>query len=173
MCAMNVCFYTKQMFAMYRSPSGPVSIVGLNTLLCLHLRPLGLVVSGWPYFLKGMGYLIPRCASRASGLQRLSHPYAATEACPLAEQPMHRRYVLPGFFSSENKKASVFRDRIYEDICVLQMPIENRIKGLKRKLKYYVLESSDLYKTDVQALGQLVSVNWTRYRAYISDLSNS
>ena len=41
-----------------------ISIVQLNTLPCLHLRPIKLVVYKWPYFLKGMGYLILRCVSR-------------------------------------------------------------------------------------------------------------
>ena len=41
-----------------------ISIVQLNTLLYLHLRPIKLVVYKWPYFLKGMGYLILRYVSR-------------------------------------------------------------------------------------------------------------
>ena len=41
-----------------------ISIGQLNTLPCLHLRPIKLVVYKWPYFLKGMGYLILRCVSR-------------------------------------------------------------------------------------------------------------
>ena len=40
-----------------------ISIAQLNTLLCLHLRPIKLVVCKCPYSLKGMGYLISRCAS--------------------------------------------------------------------------------------------------------------
>ena len=41
-----------------------ISIVQLNTLLCLHLRPIKLVVYKWPYSFKMMGYLILRCVSR-------------------------------------------------------------------------------------------------------------
>ncbi len=41
-----------------------ISIAKLNTLLCLHLRPIKLVVYKCPYSLIGMGYLILRCASR-------------------------------------------------------------------------------------------------------------
>ena len=40
-----------------------ISIAQLNTLLCLHLRPIKLVVCKCPYSLEGMGYLISRCAS--------------------------------------------------------------------------------------------------------------
>ena len=49
-----------------RCSSSPrtISIAKLNTLLCLHLRPIELVVYKCPYSLKGMGYLILRCASR-------------------------------------------------------------------------------------------------------------
>ena len=43
---------------------GLVSIGQLNTLLCLHLRPIKLVVYERPYSFKMMGYLILRCASR-------------------------------------------------------------------------------------------------------------
>ena len=41
-----------------------ISIVQLNTLLCLHPRPIKLVVYKWPLQLKAVGYLILRCASR-------------------------------------------------------------------------------------------------------------
>ena len=41
-----------------------ISIVQLNTLLCVHLRPIKLVVYKWPYSFNMMGYLILRCASR-------------------------------------------------------------------------------------------------------------
>ena len=41
-----------------------ISIGQLNTLLCLHLRPIKLVVFKWPYSLLGMGYLILRLVSR-------------------------------------------------------------------------------------------------------------
>ena len=42
----------------------PISIVQLNTLLCLHLRPIKLVVYKRPYSFKMMGYLILRRVSR-------------------------------------------------------------------------------------------------------------
>ena len=47
------------------SSSSPrsLSIVQLNALLHLHLRPIKLVVYKWPYLLKAMGYLILRCSS--------------------------------------------------------------------------------------------------------------
>ena len=50
----------------WKSSSSPrsISIAQLNTLLCLHLRPIKLVVYKRPYSLKGMGYLILRCVSR-------------------------------------------------------------------------------------------------------------
>ena len=41
-----------------------ISIVQLNTLLCVHLRPIKLVVYKWPYSFKMMGYLILRRVSR-------------------------------------------------------------------------------------------------------------
>ena len=41
-----------------------ISISQLNTLLCLHLWPIKLVVYKWPYSFKMMGYLILRCVSR-------------------------------------------------------------------------------------------------------------
>ena len=41
-----------------------ISISQLNTLLCLHLWPIKLVVYKWPYSFKMMGYLILRCTSR-------------------------------------------------------------------------------------------------------------
>ena len=49
-----------------KSSSSPrsISIDQLHALLHFHLRPIKLVVYKWPYFLKGMWYLILRCASR-------------------------------------------------------------------------------------------------------------
>ena len=49
-----------------KSSSSPrsISIVQLNTLLCLHPRPINLVVYEWPYSFEMMGYLILRCTSR-------------------------------------------------------------------------------------------------------------
>ena len=41
-----------------------ISITQLNTLLCLHLWPIKLVVCKWPYSFEMMGYLILRCTSR-------------------------------------------------------------------------------------------------------------
>ena len=41
-----------------------ISIGQLNTLLCLHLRPIKLVVYKWPYWFEIMGYLILKHASR-------------------------------------------------------------------------------------------------------------
>ena len=51
---------------MQNNSSSPrsISIVQLNTLLCVHLRPIKLVVYKWPYSFKMMGYLILRCVSR-------------------------------------------------------------------------------------------------------------
>ena len=58
-CAWNVLFLQNRC-----SSPRSISIGQLNTLPCLHLRPIKLVVYKWPYFLKGMGYLILRCVSR-------------------------------------------------------------------------------------------------------------
>ncbi len=58
----------------------PISTGPLNTLLCLHVRPINLVVYQGPYPTKGgkshleVGFAL-RC------LQRLSRPYLANEPC--------------------------------------------------------------------------------------------
>ena len=51
---------------MQNSSSSPrsISIGQLNTLLCLHPRPIKLVVYERPYSFEMMGYLILRCTSR-------------------------------------------------------------------------------------------------------------
>ena len=61
----DVC-EAKLFAAVQNNSSSPrsISIVQLNTLLCLHLRPIKLVVYKWPYSFKMMGYLILRCVSR-------------------------------------------------------------------------------------------------------------
>ena len=57
-----------------------ISIGQLNTLLCLHLRPIKLVVYEWPYQLScGISNLEVGFTLRC--FQRLSHPYAATQLC--------------------------------------------------------------------------------------------
>ena len=58
-CALNS-------ISLQNSSSSPrsISIGQLNTLLCLHLRPINLVVYERPYSFEMMGYLILRCASR-------------------------------------------------------------------------------------------------------------
>ena len=48
----------------YSSSPRSISIGQLNTLLCLHLRPIKLVVCKWPYSIKWMGYLILKHVSR-------------------------------------------------------------------------------------------------------------
>ena len=48
----------------YPSSPRPISTGLLSTLLCLHIRPINLVVYQGPYSLKGMGELISRWASR-------------------------------------------------------------------------------------------------------------
>ena len=64
--------YTKSSIS-YRS----ISIAQLNTLLCLHLRPIKLVVYERPQWISHLEvYFTLRC------LQRLLHPYAATRLCP-------------------------------------------------------------------------------------------
>ena len=59
-----------------------ISIGQLNTLLCVHLRPIKLVVCKWPYQLEvgGISNLEARFTLRC--LQRLSQPHAATQLCP-------------------------------------------------------------------------------------------
>ena len=58
-----------------------ISIGQLNTLPCLHLRPIKLVVCKWPYLIKlgGISYLEACFTLRC--LQRLSLPHAATQLC--------------------------------------------------------------------------------------------
>lgn len=68
----------------------------------------------------------------------------------------------------EQKKRSVGRRASDRTHRKKQMAIENRIKTMKRKLKRDWTELKA-----VQALGLLVSLNWTHYCAYIDDLSNS
>ena len=58
---------------------------------------------------------------------------------------------------------------IIKRFCLDQMRIENRIM----KFGNEEAQKCAARTKDVQALGQLVSVNWTHYCAYISDLSNS
>src|SRR6476660_4691093 len=47
-----------------KSRPGAISTGPLNTLLCLHVPPINVVVSHGPYSLEGMGSLISRSASR-------------------------------------------------------------------------------------------------------------
>ena len=58
--------FAKRSLLLQNNSSSPrsISIVQLNTLLCLHLRPIKLVVYKWPYSFKMMGYLILRHVSR-------------------------------------------------------------------------------------------------------------
>ena len=64
----NKWIKTKKLFCAYLnlgcSSPRSISISQLNTLLCLHLWPIKLVVYKWPYSFKMMGYLILRCTSR-------------------------------------------------------------------------------------------------------------
>ena len=59
-----------------------ISIGQLNTLLCVHLRPIKLVVCKWPYQLKVGGISNLEVSFTLRCLQRLSHPHAATQLCP-------------------------------------------------------------------------------------------
>ena len=56
-----------------------ISIGQLNTLLCLHLRPIKLVVYKRPYPFGGISYLEACFTLRC--FQRLSLPHAATQLC--------------------------------------------------------------------------------------------
>ena len=66
-----------------QSSSSPrsISIGQLNTLLCLHLRPIKLVVCKWPYQLEVGGISNLEVGFTLRCLQRLSNPYAATQLC--------------------------------------------------------------------------------------------
>ena len=59
-----------------------ISIGQLNTLLCVHLRPIKLVVCKWPYQLNVGGISNLEVCFTLRCLQRLSHPHAATQLCP-------------------------------------------------------------------------------------------
>ena len=56
-----------------------ISIGQLNTLLCLHLRPIKLVVCKWPYPFGGISNLEASFTLRC--FQRLSKPHTATQLC--------------------------------------------------------------------------------------------
>ena len=72
------------------------------------------------------------------------------------------------------QKAPLLQDSVYlKDICLDQISTENRIKVFYETYAKHHLLGWVLGWTSVQALGLLVSVNWTHYCAYISDLSNS
>ena len=51
-------------FTVFKSRPRVISTGPLNTLLCLHVPPINVVVSHDPYSLEGMGGLISRWASR-------------------------------------------------------------------------------------------------------------
>ena len=67
-CIFVLCAQRKSSMCaeLLKSSSSPrsISISQLHALLHFHLWPIKLVVYKWPYSLKGMGYLILRCASR-------------------------------------------------------------------------------------------------------------
>ena len=59
-----------------------ISIDQLHALLHFHLRPIKLVVYKWPYQIKSGGISHLEVSFTLRCLQRLSHPYAATQLCP-------------------------------------------------------------------------------------------
>jgi len=80
-----------------KEESSPRSIrtASLNTLLCVHVRP----ITEWSTpdltrLLCGRSYLEVYFALRC--FQRLSRPNIATRRLLLAEQPVHQRFVHPG-----------------------------------------------------------------------------
>ena len=72
----------------------PISIAQLNTLLCLHLRPINLLVLKGSYSFEGRSHLEVGLALRC--FQRLSLPDVATQRMLLAEQLVHQRSVRSG-----------------------------------------------------------------------------
>ena len=65
---------------LYWSSPRSISIGQLNTLPCLHLQPINLVICKGSYFIKnGKSYLEGGFTLRC--LQRLSVPYIATQLC--------------------------------------------------------------------------------------------
>ena len=123
-----------------------ISISQLNTLLCLHLWPIKLVVYKWPYSFIMMGYLILRCVSRLD-----------------AFSVYHIRTRLPGYAlgrttdapevrptrSSRSKiwkqKALLLQDSVYMKSLML---IKNRTKYWNESAGVVYLE---LCKTTVRA----------------------
>ena len=67
--------------------------------------------------------------------------------------------------TSKNKKSPA-----KAETAIVYYSLKNRIKPT---LTQVVLDALPDCKDAVQALGQLVSLNWTHYCAYICDLSNS
>jgi hypothetical protein len=63
-----------------RSPR-PIRICQLNTLLCLHLRPIYLVIYKGSYLLRGSGKSHLEGGFALRCFQRLSRPYLATQRC--------------------------------------------------------------------------------------------
>ena len=64
----------------FGSSPRPISTGQLNTLLCLHLQPINLVVFKGSYSIKdGISYLEMGFTLRC--FQRLSRPYIATRPC--------------------------------------------------------------------------------------------
>ena len=57
----------------------PISIGQLNTLLCVHLRPINVIVSHGSYHFWRKSLLVGGFALRC--FQRLSRPYVATQPC--------------------------------------------------------------------------------------------
>ena len=68
-----------------------ISTPRLNTLLCVHLEPINVVISHGPQTIPHLKAGFPlRC------FQRLSIPNLATEQCPWQEQLSHQRFVHSG-----------------------------------------------------------------------------
>ena len=79
------CFRTSPRF---------ISIDQLNTLLCLHLRPINLVVYKESYFFR-MGNLVLRGASRLDAFS--VYPFQTWLLCHgIGYQQIHQRFVHPG-----------------------------------------------------------------------------
>ena len=80
----NMCRKETQVILSWTWSSSPrsISIDQLNTLLCLHLRPIKLVVYKWPYLVKPGGISNLEVCFTLRCLQRLSRPHAATQLCP-------------------------------------------------------------------------------------------
>ena len=77
----------------HSSSARPISTCQLNTLLCVHLRPINVIVSHGSYPYGGKSILVGGFALRC--FQRLSRPYLATLPCPWQDNRYTRGMSIP------------------------------------------------------------------------------